>query len=71
MGFWHIDSLVVMDNCFYQYETIRQKGKSMLLTLKDDRGDKVELELTPQKNGLCRIRKDKEPARFIRGIRET
>ena len=58
------DSLAVMDNRFYQYETIRQKGKSMLLTLKDDRGDKVELELTPQKNGLCRIRKDKEPARL-------
>ena len=50
------DSLAVMDNRFYQYEAIRQKGKSMLLTLKDDRGDKVELELTPQKNGLCRIR---------------
>ena len=58
------DSLAVMDNRFYQYEAIRQKGKSMLLTLKDDRGDKVELELTPQKNGLCRIRKDKEPARL-------
>ena len=58
------DSLAVMDNRFYQYEAIRQKGKSMLLTLKDDRGDKVELELTPQKNGLCRIKKDKEPARF-------
>lgn len=58
------DSLAVMDNRFYQYETIRQKGKSMLLTLKDDRGDKVELELTPQKNGLCRIGKDKEPARL-------
>ena len=58
------DSLAVMDNRFYQYEAIRQKGKSMLLTLKDDRVDKVELELTPQKNGLCRIRKDKEPARL-------
>lgn len=58
------DSLAVMDNRFYQYEAIRQKGKSMLLTLKDDRGDKVELELTPQKNGLCRIKKDKEPARL-------
>lgn len=58
------DSLAVMDNRFYQYEAIRQKGKSMLLTLKDDWGDKVELELTPQKNGLCRIRKDKEPARL-------
>ncbi|WP_294606807.1 thioredoxin-like domain-containing protein [uncultured Bacteroides sp.] len=58
------DSLAVMDNRFYQYEAIRQKGKSMLFTLKDDRGDKVELELTPQKNGLCRIKKDKEPARL-------
>lgn len=58
------DSLAVMDNRFYQYEAIRQKGKTMLLTLKDDRGDKVELQLTPQKNGLCRIKKDKEPARL-------
>lgn len=49
MGFGIYDSLAVMDNRFYQYEAIRQKGKSMLLTLKDDRGDKVELELTPQR----------------------
>lgn len=58
------DSLVIADNRFYSYENIRRKGKGMLLTLKDDEGKKLELELTPQKNGLCRIRKDKEPARL-------
>lgn len=59
------DSLVIMNNRFYQYENIWQKGKSMFLTLKGDESDRVQLELTPQKNGLCRIRKDKEPARFF------
>lgn len=58
------DSLVIMDNRFYSYEDIRQKGKTTLLTLQDDHGDRVKLELTPQKNGLCRIKKDKEPARL-------
>lgn len=65
------DSLVVMDNRFYQYESIRQKGKSMLLTLKGDEGDRVQLELTPQKDGLCRIKKDKEPARLFSRNTET
>ncbi|WP_291529933.1 TlpA family protein disulfide reductase [Bacteroides sp. UBA939] len=59
------DSLAVMDNRFYQYEDIRQKGKSMLLTLKGEDGEFVKLELTPQKDGLCRIRRDKEPARLF------
>lgn len=58
------DSLVIMNNHFYQYENIRQKGKNIQLTLKGDEGDKVELELTLQKDGLCRIKKDKEPARL-------
>ena len=65
------DSLAVMDNRFYQYEDIRQKGKSMLLTLKDEDGELVKLELTPQKDGLCRIRKDKEPARLFSRTTES
>lgn len=58
------DSLAVVDNRFYRYESIRQKGKRMLLTLKGDRGDRMELELTPQKDGLCRIKRDGAAARL-------
>ncbi len=43
------DSLAVMDNRFYQYEAIRQKGKSMLLTLKDDRAIKWSWNLPRKK----------------------
>ena len=39
----------VMDNRFYQYEAIRQKGKSMLLTLKDDRAIKWSWNLPRKK----------------------
>lgn len=59
------DSLAIVDNRFYKYQDVRRKGKSMLLTLKGDEEDIVKLELTPQKDGLCRIRKDKEPARLF------
>jgi len=65
------DSLAIMDNRFYQYEDIRQKGKSMLLTLKGEDGELVKLELTLQKDGLCRIRKDKEPARLYSRTTES
>lgn len=59
------DSLAIVSNRFYRYENIRKKGKSMLLALVGDDGEKLKLKFTLQNNGLCRIKKNEEPARLF------
>ncbi len=55
---------VIANNCFWNYESLKKKGKGWLIRLKS--GDKqCELSVMPQKDGTCRIGADKqEPMLF-------
>lgn len=62
-GFY--DSLAIVNNQFYQYEIIRKKGKSLSLTLKDDKENRISLLLSPQKDGNCFIQQEKGEKRLF------
>lgn len=64
-GFGFYDSLAIMENQFYQYEAIRKRGKDLLLTLKDDKENRIDLLLSPQKDGNCLIRQGKGEKRLF------
>lgn len=65
-GFY--DSLAIMNNRIYQYETIQKKGKSLLIKLKDDKGNSQNLTLSLQKDGNCFIQKEKSEKQLFTRI---
>lgn len=58
-AFGFYDSVAIMNNRIYRYETIQQKGKRLIISLINEKGDGETLTLSLQKDGNCAIQKEK------------
>ena len=55
-GFY--DSLAVFDNQYWKYASVKKKGKRLRMEVLNDKGEQVLLEVTPQKDSTCLIKKE-------------